>query len=560
MPPSEADSGSETATTCIQYMNNPFSTSRSRLSRKIVFYVFVSVIVIETIILIPSYLRREQELLDQLQMVVSAQVDVITAISGPGGRASDWLTRIHQLQACSNIVGGSLFTPAGRQLTSFGEQPELTFAQATAEGIKNLRSEDGRRYDSAWLQEDLLNPFVLVLRQDSSSVNRELLSFTLRIAGLVVIISIFVTAGAWLALGPIVVAPILRLRGDLLRAGEAISKDQPTPDFRSAATHRRDELGEVIGAFHLMYGQISDAVSERKKAEAALQKSLHQVESYSRALNKELEKGREMQNHFLPPVLPRRPGWEFSAFFRPARQVSGDFYDLFDLPDDSIGLVIADVCDKGVGAALFMALFRSLIRIFSGQTALNGLDCRIVHETPASRTPDGNGSDHAHGFGDALKAIQLTNDYIVQNHADLAMFATIFYGILLPNTGELIYINGGHDPLYILHPSGGIRQQLGPTGPAVGVLPNARLELERTRLAPGEILFGYTDGVVEARDEEGLFFSEKQLVGLLKNGFHSSGQLLERISSAVNRHIGDAEQFDDITMLAVRHRPGEVRP
>ena len=542
------------------FMKNPFIPSKSRLSRKIVIYVFASVIAIEAIILIPSYLRREQELLDQLQMVVSAQVDVIAATGDSGGFEPDWLQHIHQLQGFPNIVGGSVFTSSGRTVTTFGEQPELSFPAAAAGGVVNLRNSDGTRYDSAWLEKDLQKPYVLILRLDASTVQRELRSFLWRIAGLIVIISIFVTAGAWLALGPIVVAPILRLRGDLLTAGEAISKDQPTPEFHSAATRRRDELGEVIGAFHQMYRQISDAVSKRKKAEAELQESLRQVEATSRTLDGELVKGREMQTHFLPSTLPQRPGWEFSAFFRPARQVSGDFYDLFDLPDDSIGLVIADVCDKGVGAALFMALFRSLIRIFSGQTALNGLSCQILYETPPSLPVAGNNPDRSLPPNDALKAIQLTNDYIAQNHGDLAMFATIFYGVLVPRTGELTYVNGGHDPLFILQPSGGIRQQLGPTGPAVGVLSNATLDFGKTRLAPGETLFGYTDGVVEARGADGSFFSEKKLVHLLKNGFDSSEQLLERISSEVCTHIGSAEQFDDITMLAVRHRPGAGDP
>jgi serine phosphatase RsbU (regulator of sigma subunit) len=541
-------------------MKNRFFPSRSRLSRKIVFYVFASVIVIETIILIPSYLKREQELLNQLQMVVSAQVDVIAAISSSDELEPEWLPRIHQLQDCSNIVGGSVFTNTGQALTTFGEPPALTFSQATAGQVKYLRSADGMRYDSAWLENDLQRPLVLVLRQDATRVQQELLAFTLRIAGLVVIISIFVTAGAWLALGPIVVAPILRLRVDLLAAGEAISNDQPTPEFHSAATRRHDELGEVIGAFHQMYGQISDAVSKRKKAEAELQKSFRQVAATSQALDSELQKGREMQTHFLPPDLPRRPGWEFSAFFQPARQVSGDFYDLFDLPDDSLGLVIADVCDKGVGAALFMALFRSLIRIFSGQTALEGLVCPMLDEVPASRPPTGDMTNQTSYPNDALKAIQLTNDYIAQNHGDLAMFATIFYGVLVPDSGELTYVNGGHDPLYILRPSGGIRQQLGPTGPAVGVVPNAALDFGTTRLAPGEILFGYTDGVVEARAADGSFYTEKKLTQLLKTGFDSSEQLLKRISTEVRGHIGGAEQFDDITMLAVRRRPGDPRP
>ncbi len=122
-----------------------------------------------------------------------------------------------------------------------------------------------------------------------------------------------------------------------------------------------------------MYQQISDAISERKRAQGALQESLTQVEAYSQALNDELEKGREMQTNFLPGQLLHKPGWEIVAYFKPAHQVAGDFYDAFELPRGYLGLVIADVCDKGVGAALFMALFRSLIRIFSGQTSLEGL-------------------------------------------------------------------------------------------------------------------------------------------------------------------------------------------
>ncbi|MFC1896637.1 PP2C family protein-serine/threonine phosphatase [Thermodesulfobacteriota bacterium] len=101
-----------------------------------------------------------------------------------------------------------------------------------------------------------------------------------------------------------------------------------------------------------------------------LDESYQKVEAYSRDLNRELEKGREIQLDFLPSLIPEIANWEIVAFFHPAYQVAGDFYDIFVLPGGYVGLVIADVCDKGVGAALFMGLFRSLIRIFSGQTDL----------------------------------------------------------------------------------------------------------------------------------------------------------------------------------------------
>ena len=116
-----------------------------------------------------------------------------------------------------------------------------------------------------------------------------------------------------------------------------------------------------------------------------------------------------MQINFLPDQLLQMPGWETAAFFKPARQVAGDFYDLFQLPEGSVGFVVADVCDKGVGAALFMALFRSLIRIFSGQTSLNGLPLTcsdaVFDESEQLKENPTLDPDHFK----ALRAVQLTN-------------------------------------------------------------------------------------------------------------------------------------------------------
>lgn len=529
-----------------------FMSSRSRLSRRIVFYVFVSVIVIETIILIPSYMKREQDLLMQLRAITSAQVEIMINITQKAAGDRELFQQMNKLNTCPNILGGALYRTDGEAVGTFGEPPELLFSKVNTGATKNLRSADGNRYDSAWQAEELNRNHVLILRQDATSVRQELFAYIFRVAGLVVIISIFVTAGAWIALDPIVVTPVLRLRGDLEAAGNAISNDRATPEFYSASIRRKDELGEVIAAFNQMYHQIHEAISDRKNAEAALHKSFKQVKAYSQALNQELERGREMQANFLPSKLPVREGWEFAAFFKPARQVSGDFYDAFELPGDSVGLVIADVCDKGVGAALFMALFRSLIRIFSGQTSLNGLSCRYTDVATANPAEDTEEVASNATHFNALKAIQLTNDYIVQNHEDLAMFATLFFGVLDPVTGDLAYINGGHDPLFILNPSGGVREHLGPTGPAVGVQPDVNLEIRQTRMNPGEILFGYTDGVTEARAEDGSFYSEKRLMAFLKTGAASTGQLLDRLSLEVENHIGGAQRFDDITMLAVR--------
>jgi serine phosphatase RsbU (regulator of sigma subunit) len=433
--------------------------------------------------------------------------------------------------------------------------PELTISDVEPAGITFLLCQDGSRYDIACPPADLHRDYRLILRHDSSSIKAGLLAYFLRVAGLVVIISLVVTVGTWLTLRWIVVNPILSLRQDLVRAGETLSNDQQMPEFYSATVQRNDELGEVIRAFRQMYQRISDAINKRRQVEEALQVSFEQVEAYSQELNNELEKGRRMQINFLPGQLVQPPGWEIAAYFKPARQVVGDFYDVFRIPGGSVGFVIADVCDKGVGAALFMALFRSLIRIFSGQTSMNGLPLTCSDALLDQMDEYQNDPSVAPDHVTALKAISLTNNYIALNHGDLAMFATLFFGVIDPDSGVLSYVNGGHEPLFIVGPDGGVKDRLATTGPSVGIEPNIRFNIGQNRLDPGDILVGYTDGVVEACASDGGFFTMDRLVATLDAPASSAKELLDRIAAGVQSHIGAADQFDDVTMLAIRRIP-----
>ncbi|MDS3862147.1 SpoIIE family protein phosphatase [Thermosynechococcaceae cyanobacterium BACA0444] len=286
---------------------------------------------------------------------------------------------------------------------------------------------------------------------------------------------------------------------------------------------------------------------DKKQLRDREQDYLRQVESLSAKMTKELEMGRQMQLNFLPRELVQHPSWQFSAFFKPARQVAGDFYDLFELTENRVGIVIADVCDKGVGAALFMALFRSLIRIFSFQIQMG-------HRATFSPCSDSLSDLPILKPEQILAAIALTNDYVAIHHGDLSMFATLFFGILDLNTGELAYINGGHEPLIIISSDGKIKEHLKATGPAVGMMPQITFRTANTQIEPGETLIGYTDGVSEARDQEGKFFSKDQLYQIIQKPFNSGSGLIEMIKVSVLSHIDTAEQFDDITLLAIHHR------
>lgn len=251
---------------------------------------------------------------------------------------------------------------------------------------------------------------------------------------------------------------------------------------------------------------------------------------------RELRIGQEIQAGFLPEALPVRAGWQLTSRFQPAQIVAGDFYDAFELLDGArIGLVVADVCDKGVGAALFMALVRSLLRHSATHLDQPG-------------APQPGGSDEAL----LLRTVVTTNDYLTANHLAQGYFATVFFAILDPLTGALVYANCGHNPP-ILRRDDGDRRLLGPTGPALGLTPQSVFTVEQTRLGLGDLLFAYTDGVPEAKDAGGRFLGWEVLHELIASHRGGAEDLLDRFDRTISAHVGTAEQSDDITMIAL-HR------
>ena len=146
----------------------------------------------------------------------------------------------------------------------------------------------------------------------------------------------------------------------------------------------------------------------------------------------------------------------------------------------------------------------------------------------------------------------MTNAYITRIHPDGGMFATLFFGLLDPQSGHLSYVNGGHEPPLIVGPSG-IREKLDTTGPAVGIIPGYDYRIGRTCIAPGEMLLGFTDGVTEARSRSGEFFTRQRLFDLLEENMAAGRDLLESIRREIAAHSAEAPQSDDITILQVKH-------
>lgn len=262
------------------------------------------------------------------------------------------------------------------------------------------------------------------------------------------------------------------------------------------------------------------------------------AESIKEQMEQELRIGRKIQSGFLPTTIPQFDGWAIEPYFSSARQVAGDFYDVFSIEGEGrIGFIVADVCDKGVGAALFMTLFRSLLR----STAK-------MHEY--AEIPDSTKSLYRERPDLLLKrCVQFTNRYIARTHGHTSMFATMFFGLLDPATGHVYYVNAGHEEPYLLDKAG-IKTTLNNTGPVVGLFEDADYVVSEFLIEPGQTFFAYTDGVTDAVNGSEEPFSQNRLVELLND--YEEGNLTQRVVKSLQFHVGNAPQFDDITMLSIQ--------
>jgi serine phosphatase RsbU (regulator of sigma subunit) len=252
-----------------------------------------------------------------------------------------------------------------------------------------------------------------------------------------------------------------------------------------------------------------------------------EVAAYAQALahhkvDQEMIAAGRIQSGLLPTRPPQFPGWQLAAALEPSRQTSGDFYDFIPLPDGRLGIVIADVADKGAAAALFMAMSSSLIRTFAA-------DYEARPEVV---------------LGESNRRI------LADTHTDL--FVTVFYAVLDPKTGMLLYSNAGHNPPYHFKGDGGSARPLKQTGIPVGILEESTWTMGTAQLSPGDVLVLYTDGVTDAQDRYGMFFGSEQLLATVQaNLGRSAEEIEEAILTAVHQFAGGVSQFDDVALIVV---------
>jgi serine phosphatase RsbU (regulator of sigma subunit) len=238
----------------------------------------------------------------------------------------------------------------------------------------------------------------------------------------------------------------------------------------------------------------------------------------------EMAQAGRVQESFLPEEIPEISGWEISAMLQPARETSGDFYDFIQLPEGRMGIVVADVADKGMGAALYMTTCRTLIRTYAGEhpdepeQALAESNRRILADT--------------HG----------------------GLFITVFYGVLDPASGTMAYCNAGHNPPFLFSPENdGAHQALTRTGMPLGIIEEASWEQEVITLNTGEVLVAYTDGVTEAQNTQEEFYEEARLLAAARTNMGQPAEAMqELLVKDIQDFVGEALQFDDMTLMIVK--------
>ncbi len=278
---------------------------RSRLSRQIVAWVFLSLLVIEGIIFVPSYLRRRQAQLRALEQVSGELLFAVKAISMVNRDLSEVLARLQaELKPDSIVRGAALYRRDGTMLRQFGESPELDLSYLGVSEVRRQLNSDRSRYDVAWPSSQFQGQYLLAVRHDATGIGPAMVRYALSIAGLVVIISLFVTLVTILVLERLLINPLMHLRSDLLAAGEAVSRDDD-PHFQSLSLDRNDELGDVAKAFRQMFGRVSHEIQERRQAEQALleanarsERLLHNVLPVSIAEQLKQETGEAIASRF----------------------------------------------------------------------------------------------------------------------------------------------------------------------------------------------------------------------------------------------------------------------
>lgn len=296
--------------------------------------------------------------------------------------------------------------------------------------------------------------------------------------------------------------------------------------FISAMGQEEDETkGLELGAVDYIRKPISPAITKsRIRTHIELRNAYKELETKKNCMQQELDVGHRMQLGMLPSVFPDHECFSLCASLRPAKEMSGDFYDFFFVDDDHVAFCVGDVSGKGVPAALFMAQAKILLK------------------------------SHITSAGSLAESICRVNFMLSQDN-DAGMFVTLFFACINLKTGDVQYVNCGHQPPLILRRDGSLERMPNPQDIILGVMEDFQYTDITAELQPGETIIVYTDGITEAVDHVNSMYGEDRLMRLLESSKGASPrQVVNAIIEDVDAFAGDVDQFDDITVLSLSRK------
>lgn len=389
-----------------------------------------------------------------------------------------------------------------RKFLALGQVPDTPFIVCTVVNIDEYFLPVHREIRSAQV-EALQGASAAITASADRALHRVMkMGFT----GGLVLLAFVGGLGVWMA--GTMAGPIMHLRTGVEQVGEG--------DFQVRVLEEGSvEVRELARTFNQLGSRLTEYMRNLQEATASKQR----IES-------ELSIAAEIQRSLIPrtfPPFPEHDEFEIHALMEPAREVGGDFYDFFFLDDSRLFFTVCDVSGKGVPAAIFMAVTRSLL----GAAARGGRDPHSV--------------------------LARINDEICASN-DTYMFATVFCGILDIGTGNVVYANAGHNPPLLIRGADRVESLGSPSGPVLGLFCNESFRSENLVLGPGETLFVFTDGVTEAAGPDDTFYSKERLVkSVARRADAGPERMIIAVHEDITKFAGGAPQWDDITMLAVRY-------
>ena len=313
---------------------------------------------------------------------------------------------------------------------------------------------------------------------------------------------------------------VMILKDAMGRSGQTLD----VPIIKAKAVYEQAWFYSLVGAGGL--GALWALVSTLIRRNTRSLEKKHREQAERDRISNELRTASQIQTSMLPqefPAFPEREEFDLFALMEPAREVGGDFYDFYMIDDDHLCLVMADVSGKGIPAALFMMVSKSMLKTYAT-------------------------------MGQSAEEIFFKTNETLCSNEKVEMFVTAWLGILEISTGRLVAANAGHEYPVLKRADGGFELIRDKHGLVLGGMDGTRYREYEIDLKPGDKLFVYTDGVPEASDADfRMFGTDRMLDALNENPEGSPEEVLKSVHSAVDAFVSDAEQFDDLTMLCLEY-------